>query len=52
MSHDAGLVTLPERPPYAVAILSEWEDGSAGAHREAVARLSRTVYDHVAGLTP
>lgn len=46
VSHDAGLVYLPDRPPYAVAILTQWA-GEGGARRETVARLSQAVYRHL-----
>jgi beta-lactamase class A len=47
VQHDAGLVYLPDRRPYAVAILTEWDADASGPRREAVAALSRAVYDHV-----
>lgn len=46
VSHDAGLVYLPDRPPYAVAILTQWS-GEGGARRETVAKLSQAVYRHL-----
>lgn len=46
VAHDAGLVFLPNRKPYAVAILTEWEPEAEG-RKEAVARVSRVVYEHV-----
>jgi beta-lactamase class A len=45
-AHDAGLVFLPNRKPYAVAILTEWEPDTSG-HQEAVAKLSRAVYSYL-----
>lgn len=48
VQHDAGLVYLPDRRPYAVAILTEWEADDTDGRRETVAALSRAVYDHVA----
>lgn len=51
VTHDAGLVYLPERPPYVVAILTEW-DPEASNRRETVARISRAVYEHVADVAP
>jgi beta-lactamase class A len=50
VTHDAGLVFLPDRAPYAVAVLTEWDaegDASADARRAAVAEVSRAVYEHV-----
>jgi beta-lactamase class A len=46
ISHDAGLVFLPNRKPYAVAILSQWSPDQVG-RRDAVANLSRAVYVHL-----
>lgn len=46
VNHDAGIVYLPDRPPYVVAILTEWERG-AGNRKEAVASISRLIFDHL-----
>jgi beta-lactamase class A len=46
VTHDAGLVYLPDRPPYALAILTEWA-ADANGRRETVARLSQAVYRHL-----
>lgn len=46
VAHDAGIVFLPEREPYVVAILTEWEPEIAG-RREAIARISRLLYEVV-----
>jgi len=45
-THDAGLVLLPGRRPYAVAILTE-HDAEAEAPQKAVARVSRAVYEFI-----
>jgi len=45
-THDAGVVFLPGRPPYAVAILSE--GGDAADRSAALGALSAAVYDAVA----
>ena len=47
VSHDAGLVFLPGRPPYAVALLAE-NPGDAGERTAALLAASRAVYDAVA----
>jgi beta-lactamase class A len=47
VSHDAGLVFLPGRPPYAVALLAE-SSGDAGERTAALIAASRAVYDAVA----
>lgn len=46
-AHDAGLVFLPDGTCYAVAILTEVPDGSSPS-QQAIARIARAVYDHVA----
>jgi beta-lactamase class A len=46
VAHDAGLVYLPGRQPYIVAILTEWDPAATG-RQNTVARLSRAVYDQV-----
>lgn len=48
-AHDAGLVYLPDRAPYALAILTEWEPSSGGSRKETVAKISRAVYGHLEG---
>src|SRR6185295_18439567 len=47
VSHDAGLVFLPGRPPYVVAILAT-SAGDASARTDALAAISGLVYDAVA----
>jgi beta-lactamase class A len=44
VAHDAGVVYLPDREPYAVAILTEWEAGSGGRH-ETIANISKAIYE-------
>ena len=48
IAHDAGLVYLPRRKPYALAILTQWQ-AQAGERSALIAALSRAVYEHVAG---
>lgn len=44
VSHDAGIVYLPERDPYIVVVLTEWEtDGDAVPRRALIADLSRVI---------
>jgi beta-lactamase class A len=45
-THDAGLVLLPGRHPYAVAILTE-HPPDANAPQKAVAKVSRAIYEFV-----
>jgi beta-lactamase class A len=46
VSHDAGLVFLKNRKPYALSVLTSWEPGAAG-HPESIAKVSRAVYEHL-----
>lgn len=44
VAHDAGVVFLPERPPYVLVVLSEW-DPEAEGRQALLAAVSRLVYD-------
>ena len=46
--HDAGIIYLPEREPYIVAILTE-VDAQKNGHRETVKEISAAVYESVTG---
>ena len=46
--HDAGIVYLPEREPYILAILTE-VDTEASSRRDTVAKISEAVYKAVTG---
>lgn len=46
VAHDAGIIYLETREPYVLAILTQWAPGANG-RRRTIARISRTVYDHV-----
>lgn len=48
VTHDVGLVYLPDREPYALAILTQWDAGRSGGRRDTLARISRAVYQHLA----
>lgn len=45
-AHDAGIVFLPDREPYALAVLTQWPSGG-GRRREVIARISQSVYEHL-----
>ena len=47
VAHDAAIVYLPERKPYAVVVLTEYERGGAGGRSDTIARISRAVYEHL-----
>jgi beta-lactamase class A len=47
-AHDGGIVYIEGRKPYVVVILTEW-DPQADGRRSTIARISRAVYEYVAG---
>lgn len=48
VAHDAGIVYLPHRKPYVVAILSEWEPETTG-RSPTIAAASYLVYEYMIG---
>lgn len=48
VAHDAGIVYLPKRKPYVVAILTEWEPETSG-RSPTIAAASYMVYEHLMG---
>jgi beta-lactamase class A len=48
IAHDAGVVYLPERKPYVLVILTEW-DVDASGRSNAIAEISHCVYEALAG---
>jgi beta-lactamase class A len=46
VAHDAAIVYLADRKPYAVVVLTEWERGASG-RSDTIARISRAVYEHL-----
>lgn len=48
VAHDAGVVYLPGREPYVVAVLTEWEPG-AGKRAATISAISYAVYEHLTG---
>ncbi len=44
IAHDAGVVYLPKRKPYALVILTEWDSGVSGRSRT-IAAISHTIYE-------
>ncbi len=46
VAHDAGIVYLPDREPYVLVVLTEWQPNSTG-RQDTIARISRAVYQHV-----
>jgi len=45
-AHDAGIVFLPDREPYVLAVLTQWPP-EAGRRREVIARISQSVFEHL-----
>jgi beta-lactamase class A len=48
IAHDAGIVYLPKRKPYVVAILTEWDPETSG-RSPTIAAASYMVYEHLMG---
>lgn len=46
--HDAGIVYLPDREPYVLAILTEWSS-EKGDRRGTITKISRAVYECITG---
>ena len=46
IAHDAAIVYLPDRKPYVLVVLTQWERGTSG-RSDTIARISRTVYRHL-----
>jgi beta-lactamase class A len=44
VAHDAGVVYLPKRKPYALVILTEWDAAATGRSRT-IAAISHTIYE-------
>ncbi len=44
VAHDAGVVYLPKRKPYALVILTEW-DATATNRSRTIAAISHTIYE-------
>jgi beta-lactamase class A len=44
VAHDAGIVSIPRRKPYAVAILTQWPENGSSSRLETVARISKAIY--------
>jgi beta-lactamase class A len=44
MAHDAGVIYLPKRKPYALVVLTEW-DATATGRSKTIASISHLVYE-------
>ena len=49
VAHDAGIVFLANRPPYTLAILTEWGAAATNGRRSVLADVSRAVYQFITG---
>lgn len=47
VAHDAGIVYLPRRKPYALVVLTEWDKDKSSGRSDTIAKISRMVYDHL-----
>ncbi|HEX3530486.1 MAG TPA: serine hydrolase [Thermoanaerobaculia bacterium] len=45
-AHDAGIVFLPDREPYVLAVLTQWPP-EGGRRHEVIARISQSVFEHL-----
>jgi beta-lactamase class A len=48
VAHDAGIVYLPQREPYVLAVLTEWPKETVSGRKETIARISRLVFEQLA----
>jgi beta-lactamase class A len=48
IAHDAGIVYLPKRKPYVIAVLTEWEPATSG-RSPTIAAASYMVFEHLTG---
>ena len=44
VAHDAGVIHLPKRKPYVLAVLTEWDEDNSSNRMETVAKISEAVY--------
>jgi beta-lactamase class A len=49
VAHDAGIVYLPRRKPYALVVLTEWDAQKTAGRSDTIASISRAVYHHLTG---
>ncbi|MBW3570441.1 MAG: class A beta-lactamase-related serine hydrolase [Gemmatimonadetes bacterium] len=49
VAHDAGIVYVPDRKPYALVVLTEWDAEKTSGRSDTIARISRAVFDHLTG---
>jgi beta-lactamase class A len=49
VAHDAGIVYLPRRKPYALVVLTEWDAQKTAGRSDTIASISRVIYQHLTG---
>jgi beta-lactamase class A len=49
VAHDAGIVSLSDRKPYVLAILTEWPSDASADRRKTLAEISAAIYESLAG---
>ena len=49
VAHDAGIVYPPDRKPYALVVLTEWEASRTGGRSDTIARISLAVFRRLTG---
>ncbi len=47
VAHDAGIVYLPRRKPYALVVLTEWDKDRSQGRKDTIASISRIIYHHL-----
>lgn len=50
IAHDAGIVFVPQRKPYVLAILTEWPEEGSNGRSSTIATISHEVYDLLTGV--
>ena len=50
VAHDAGIVYLPDRRPYALVVLTEWDAQKTAGRNDTIASISRAIYRHLTGM--
>jgi beta-lactamase class A len=49
VQHDAGIVYMKHREPYALVVLTEWDKSKTSGRSDPIAKISRAVFRHLTG---
>lgn len=49
VAHDAGIVYLPKRKPFALVVLTEWDAQKTSGRSDTIARITTAVYERLTG---